>query len=539
NHWFPHMKKALEKSGIEVFSPTISTSKHPTVESWMKELLPLVKDFGPDDVVIGHSLGSNAALQLVLAAKRNIGRIFLIASAIGKPRDEKHWKKMADMNDANSDIAALRRFWESNIDYAAVSKWAPRVTLIRSKDDAVIPADTHQDLPKAWKIEEWNGFGHFDSKKGTEFAALWKKIESELPYDIVPVPEKDLPVELPKVKSYEPTGTGESPLAAIDRWVDHRGMKRETNTMPQWAGSSWYYLRYMDPENGKMLVDPKKERYWSQVDFYVGGAEHATRHLIYARFWHKFLFDIGVVSTAEPFKKLQSVGLIMGEDGKKMSKRFGNVVNPDDIVGTYGADTMRIYEMFMGPFDHAIAWSTSGIMGARRFIERVWKMAEKVQPNEVLSKEAEILLNKTIKRVTEDMAAIRHNTAVSSLMILSNELDKAKAISRQAYESFLKLLAPLAPHVTEEIWRDLGNKKSIHVSDWPVADETKLEDDSATIVVQVNGKVRADFRAAKNADKASLEKAALDLDEVKKWIGDKKTEKVIVIPGKLVSIVAK
>ncbi|HEU5114721.1 MAG TPA: leucine--tRNA ligase [Candidatus Paceibacterota bacterium] len=366
---------------------------------------------------------------------------------------------------------------------------------------------------------------------------------------VIPVSEKDLPVELPNVKSYEPTGTGESPLAGIAKWVnvkvgrgkDAKIVKRETNTMPQWAGSSWYYLRFMDPKNPKKLVDPKAEKYWNQVDFYVGGAEHATRHLIYARFWHKFLYDIGAISTKEPFKKLQSVGLIMGEDGRKMSKRFGNVVNPDDIVSVYGADTLRVYEMFMGPFDQAIAWSTSGIVGSRRFLERVWNMREKVASNETeeasFPKQADVLLNKTIKKVSEDMAALRHNTAVSSLMILSNEFEKAPSVPRAAYEALLKLLAPLAPHMAEELWRSLGNKKSIHVSTWPKADESKLVEESVTIVVQVNGKVRGSFEASKNAAKDDLEKAALGLDEVKKWTEGKEIRKIIVVPGKLVSIV--
>ncbi len=362
---------------------------------------------------------------------------------------------------------------------------------------------------------------------------------------IVPVSEKDLPVELPKVSSYEPTGTGESPLAAIEKWVNvkvgkgknAKVLKRETNTMPQWAGSSWYYLRYMDPKNNKALVDPKKEKYWGDVDFYVGGAEHAARHLIYARFWHKFLYDTGVVTTTEPFKRLQSVGLIMGEDGRKMSKRFGNVVNPDTIVETYGADTMRVYEMFMGPFDQAIAWSTGGIMGSRRFLERVWKMAEKVKKTGTISNASEILLNKTIKKVTEDIAELRHNTAISSLMILSNELEKNETIPRDVYESFIKLLAPFAPHISEEIWRNLGNKKSVTAAPWPSFDATKLVDETVTIVVQVNGKMRASFTAARGEKKEAIEALALSLEEIKKWMAGKKPLKVIVIQDKLVSIV--
>jgi len=364
--------------------------------------------------------------------------------------------------------------------------------------------------------------------------------------NIVPVDISELPVELPKVKSYEPTGTGESPLAAIEKWVnvkvgkgkDAKILKRETNTMPQWAGSSWYYLRYMDPKNNKALVDIEKEKYWNEVDFYVGGAEHATRHLIYARFWHKFLYDIGVVSTLEPFKKLQSVGLIMGEDGRKMSKRFGNIVNPDDIVSTYGADTLRLYEMFMGPFDQAIAWSTNGMIGSRRFIERVWRLSEKVSKNGgQISGDTEILLNKTIKKVTEDITSIRHNTAVSNLMILSNTLEKEPVLSKSVFETFLKLLAPFAPHVTEELWKSLGNKKSIHVSDWPVADESKIVDKSVTIIVQINGKMRASFVSSRGETRENLEKIAFSLPDVKKWIGDNVVRKIIVVQDRLISIV--
>ncbi len=359
---------------------------------------------------------------------------------------------------------------------------------------------------------------------------------------VVPVPEKDLPVKLPKVKSYEPTGTGESPLAAIEKWVNVKCPKckgkarRETNTMPQWAGSSWYYLRYMDPKNKKALVDPKKEKYWSPVDLYVGGAEHATRHLIYARFWHKFLYDIGAVSGIEPFAKLQSVGLIMAEDGRKMSKRFGNVVNPDDIVKQFGADTLRIYEMFMGPFDQAISWSTNSMVGARRFIERVWKLVEK--PSEKGSSAAtDRIIHKAIKKVTEDIASMRFNTAISTLMIALNELEKQEAIGRSTYEAYLKLLAPFAPHVVEELWSTLGNKKSIHLSEWPTYDPELIAETESTIVIQVNGKTRGAFQAPAEAGKDELERLARSAPEAQKWIEGKKVDRVIVIPSKLVNIV--
>ncbi len=382
---------------------------------------------------------------------------------------------------------------------------------------------------------------------------------------VVAVPEKDLPVKLPKVKSYEPTGTGESPLAAIEKWVNVKcpkckgPAKRETNTMPQWAGSSWYYLRYEDPKNKKALVDPKKEKHWSPVDLYIGGAEHATRHLIYSRFWHKFLYDIGVVSGIEPFIKLQSVGLIMGEDGRKMSKRFGNVVNPDDIVRDFGADTLRIYEMFMGPFDQSIAWSTSSMSGPRRFIERVWKLASCVTPAKagVQSRNTDLndktldsrfrgndkarIVHKTIKKVTEDIQGLRFNTAISSLMIAANELEKiaaASALDRGAYESYLKLLAPFAPHVTEELWAMLGNKKSIHISEWPTYDPALIADDQSTIILQINGKTRGSFTAASGAGKEELEKKAREAPEARKWLEGKEIKRVVTVLGRLVNIVA-
>ena len=377
-------------------------------------------------------------------------------------------------------------------------------------------------------------------------------------------------MKLPKVKSYEPTGTGESPLADIFKWVNVkcpkcRGLaKRETNTMPQWAGSSWYYLRYMDPKNRKELVGRSKEKYWAPVDLYVGGAEHATRHLIYARFWHKFLYDIGAVSTIEPFIKLQNVGLIMGEDGRKMSKRFGNVVNPDDIVKNYGADSLRLYEMFMGPFDQSIAWSTSSIVGVRRFIEKVWRLREKVQVEGYVSGESEVintwsnkgeqvannfdkLLHKAIKKVTTDINSLSFNTAISTLMITVNELEAFsssgntqidnESVTRPQFETLLQLVAPFAPHVAEELWYSLGNKKSIHISEWPIHDEKLVVDSELNIIVQVNGKVRSSFKAQIDSPDAQLEATAKDIPDVKKWLEGKSIKKIIIIKNKLVSIV--
>jgi leucyl-tRNA synthetase len=365
---------------------------------------------------------------------------------------------------------------------------------------------------------------------------------------IVPLSDKELPLTLPKVKHYEPTDTGESPLANIKKWVNvTRGkgtnkedFKRETNTMPQWAGSCWYYLRYMDPKNNKKLVDPSAEKYWNEVDLYVGGAEHATRHLIYARFWHKFLYDIGVVTTKEPFRRLHSVGLILAEDGRKMSKRWKNVVNPDEIVARFGADTLRLYEMFMGPFEQAISWNTDSMVGVRRFIERVWKLREKVGKGKI-SKDIgndslERLFHQTIKKVGDDIENFRFNTAISSMMILLNEFEKQPEISKSHYQTFLRLLAPFVPHVAEELWRDIGNKKTIHLESWPVYNETRIENDQIKIAVQVNGKTRGTMDVSKEDGEDRIRELASGLNSVKKFLEGRKIERVIYVPGRIINL---
>ncbi len=364
---------------------------------------------------------------------------------------------------------------------------------------------------------------------------------------VVPVPEKDLPVILPKIKSYKPTGTGESPLADVDKWVNIKcpkckgKAKRETNTMPQWAGSSWYYLRYMDPQNNKILVDKKKEKYWNQVDLYVGGAEHATRHLIYARFWHKFLYDINVVSNPEPFKRLQSVGLIIGEDGRKMSKRFGNIINPDEIVKVYGADTLRLYEMFMGPFSQSVSWSTKSIIGPRRFIEKIWRISNQIIFKNKTDDELEKLLHKTIKKITEDIETMNFNTAISSMMILVNKIDltliEGNSMSKKDFKLFLQILAPFAPHITEEIWFNLQEKKSIHLSSWPKYDEKKIIDKNVKIIIQINGKVRTELIISNDMKEEEVKKKALANKVVISWIKNSKIKRIIYINGRVVSIV--
>jgi leucyl-tRNA synthetase len=371
------------------------------------------------------------------------------------------------------------------------------------------------------------------------------------------VADSELPVALPMVDEYEPTGTGESPLANIKDWVEVYGyineegefeslpkddpkaklFRRETNTMPQWAGSSWYYLRYIDPHNDEVFADKDKEKKWSPVDFYVGGAEHATRHLIYARFWHKFLFDIGVVSYDEPFTKLQTVGLIMAEDGRKMSKRWGNVVNPDDVVKEYGADTLRLYEMFMGPFDQSVAWSTSSMAGVNRFLERFWKLRDKITEEVELSSDVQMEVHKTIKKVGDDIEQFKFNTAISQMMILLNVLEKEEGISRVIYKTFTQLLAPFAPHLTEEIWLCLGNEESIHRSSWPTYDETKLYSDTVTVAVQIGGKMRGTIEIQRDFDDSLVIQEVKVTEIYKKYVGEVEPKKIIIVKNKIVNIV--
>jgi len=374
----------------------------------------------------------------------------------------------------------------------------------------------------------------------------------------VAVPEKELPLKLPEVKNYEPTGTGESPLANIKDWVNTTCPKcggralRETNTMPQWAGSSWYYLRYIDPHNKKALVDKAKEKYWSPVDFYVGGAEHATRHLIYARFWHKFLYDIGVVNYDEPFTRLRHVGLILAEDGRKMSKRWNNVISPDEIVEKFGADAMRVYEMFMGPFSQACAWSTNGLIGARRFLENVYKLKDKklydCQGGDCKIKESGLpnLLHKTIKKVTQDIENFHYNTAISQMMIFVNFASKFNELPRGALENFLKLLAPFAPHLAEELWANIksplppfikGGNNSIFKQAWPKFNPDLAKDEKINLVVQINGRVRENIEVLADISEEEAKKVALKSEKIKKWLEGKEVVKIIFVKGKLVNIV--
>lgn len=361
----------------------------------------------------------------------------------------------------------------------------------------------------------------------------------------VAIDEKDLPLTLPEVESYEPAEDGSSPLAKLDAWVNTTcpccggPAKRETDTMPQWAGSSWYFLRYTDPKNADALASDENLNYWLPIDWYNGGMEHTTLHLLYSRFWHKFLFDIGVVGMPEPYQKRTSHGMILGENGEKMSKSRGNVVNPDEIVENFGADTMRLYEMFIGDFEKAVSWQENGVKGARRFLDRVWAMSDFMVEGTCYQAELETLMNQTIKKVTDDYESLKFNTAIAQMMTLVNEIYRLGRVTKDELVTLLALLNPVAPHMTEEMWENLGHSDVLSLRPWPVFDPAKLVNDEIEIVIQINGKLKDKLMVSKDASKEEQEAAALAMDKIKQALEGKSIVKMITVPGKLVNIVVK
>jgi leucyl-tRNA synthetase len=359
----------------------------------------------------------------------------------------------------------------------------------------------------------------------------------------VPLPESELPLRLPEVEHYQTSETGESPLSLMTEWVNTKcpccggPARRETDTMPQWAGSSWYFLRYCDPHNDQALASRKSLEFWMPVDWYNGGMEHTVLHLLYSRFWHKFLYDIGVAPTPEPYARRTSHGLILGENNEKMSKSRGNVVNPDDVVETHGADALRLYEMFMGPFDQAIPWSTNGLMGMWRFLSRLWVLGDKVGASA-----ADIAVTRRVHRTAHDVAerieAMKFNTAIAALMSLANDLGELAEIPKNCWEMYLKLLAPFAPHIAEEMWQAQGHTTLLAETPWPKADPSMLVDHTVTIAVQVNGKLRATIVVARDLPAKEVEAAALAEEGVKRALNDKAPKKVIVVPNRIVNVVA-
>jgi leucyl-tRNA synthetase len=364
----------------------------------------------------------------------------------------------------------------------------------------------------------------------------------------LPLPEEQLPLLLPETNNFKPSGSGESPLANLTDWltttdpVSGALARRETNTMPQWAGSCWYFLRFIDPKNHDRLVDPAKERYWMPVDLYIGGSEHAVLHLLYARFWHKILYDIGVASTLEPFKKLVHQGIVLGEDNQKMSKSRGNVVNPDEIMDQFGADAVRLYEMFMGPLEAVKPWSTRGVEGVTRFLERAWRLMANEEGRlsgtvveTVPTLEHQRLLHQTIKKVTEDIEGLRFNTAISQMMVFTNEMTKAEQRSRVLLEPFVLILAPFAPHLAEELWEVLGHQPSVSQQPWPIFDPSMTVSDRLTIPIQVNGKLRAKVDVGADATREQVE--GLARVQIAEWLQGKEPKKIVYVEKKLMNFV--
>ena len=361
----------------------------------------------------------------------------------------------------------------------------------------------------------------------------------------VPVPEDELPLVLPDMEEFKPGENGESPLANATDWINTTcpccgaPAKRETDTMPQWAGSSWYFLRYADAHNDNALASKEALDYWTPVDWYNGGMEHTTLHLLYSRFWHKFLFDIGVVPTKEPYQKRTSHGMILGENGEKMSKSRGNVVNPDDVVNEVGADTFRTYEMFLGAFDQSTPWSQQGLKGCYKFIEKVWNLQNIMTDEDGYSPELEKAMHKTIKKVGDDFERMKFNTAIASMMSFLNDVSKKGSITKGEYKTFITLLNPVAPHVTEELWQMLGGEGLLSLAPWPAYDEEKTVDDEIEIVVQINGKIRDKMSVAADLDRAGLEAVAMESARIRELTEGKTIVKIIAVPGKLVNIVVK
>ncbi|MDD4901246.1 MAG: alpha/beta fold hydrolase [Patescibacteria group bacterium] len=535
DNWRPWLKEKLEQDGHTIYCPDLPNTNQPNIEEQVAFVLKNTK-IDKNTILVGHSLGGVVIYKLLEKANKKVAKVFLVDPVV-----------TPNFPDKSRPMVEKSNNWKFN--WAKIKKLSDEFIIL---GDVNFETIFEKDLKNLAKWLDGNlvlsqpNQGHFT---GAEEPMIWQLLKST---DLVPVPEKELPLKLPEVKNYEPTGTGESPLDNIKEWVNTKCPKcggkasRETNTMPQWAGSSWYYLRYIDPKNKKALVDKAKEKYWSPVDFYVGGAEHATRHLIYARFWHKFLFDIGAVNYDEPFTRLQHVGLILAEDGRKMSKRWNNVVNPDEVVEKYGADAMRVYEMFMGPFSQPCAWSTAGLAGARRFLEKIWKLyheAEMPACGGHGCKNIPIglpqMMHKTIKKVTEDIETFHYNTAISQMMIFINFVSKFNSLPRSAMERFLIILSPFAPHLAEELWAELGHKQSIFKEKWPEYDPALVKDEIIRLVVQINGKIRDTVEVDANISEEDAKKVAVESEKIKKWLEGKKVIKVIFVKGRLVNIVVK
>jgi len=565
--WLPWLKNELEKQGFEVFAPTMTTAGSPDLAVWMAELQPYFDQLGADDIIVGHSLGAKAAMHLIAEAKSKVGHLFCVGSAPlttnGRDWDlfAKKWRKPL------SDFAALRKFWEESLDLNIVKNNVGAVTTLISYDDPFVgdKIDVIKvTMPTGWRTVFVDDQGHFIDTRNEHIFSLIQNIKNT---GWRLIPDDQLPVLLPEVTAFQPGQDGESPLADLTDWVEttcpHCGgpARRETDTMPQWAGSSWYFLRYIDPRNNQSLADSDKLKYWltkndernsDGVDWYNGGMEHTTLHLLYSRFWHKFLYDLKIVPVAEPYGKRTSQGMILGEGGIKMSKSKGNVVNPDDIISQYGADTFRLYEMFMGPFDQAIPWDAKSIIGMQRFLDRIWdwyQVPPTIRPMDLSLLESSA--HKLIKKVSADVEELRFNTAISALMVFSNEVgdlqkrgsgsselvNAADSAIIEVKEYFLQLLSLFAPHMAEELWQQLGHSESLTYQPWPKYNQAKIVQSTIEMAVQINGKLRATIDVAPDISEAEAVALAKAEPNVVKYLEGAEIKKTIFVAGKIVGFV--
>ena len=593
-NWFPWFKKELDARKWNTVVPTLPGAGHPTAESWDEYLSQFDALLNEHSVLVGHSLGCASVLRHLQTMNKKVGTIILVAPT----NPLQHWDALK-RDRPNADWDAVERMnREKDFDWKKIKGLSQRFVIIYSDNDPFIPEESityfRKHLPDA-EFHRMAGKAHFGEQWGiTEFPEILEFIPQAQGSDpkatfavnyklrdwvfsrqhywgepipvvhcekdgIVPVPEDHLPVELPVVEKYQPSGTGESPLANVAEWVNTTcpkcggPAKRETDTMPNWAGSSWYFLRYCDPKNDVAFADPKKLKYWLPVDLYNGGMEHTTLHLLYSRFWHKFLYDQKLVPTPEPYQKRVSHGMVLASDGRKMSKSFGNVVNPDELVKEYGADSVRLYEMFMGPFEDAIPWDTKGIVGMRRFLDRVQRVITQILESGLKEEESSKQIHITVKKITDGLNAMRFNTAVSELMIFFDGVDakpdwrpklnnedqlEGTSYDKVALQSFLKLLSPFAPHLAEELWSQLGHKTLVSMEPWPTYDEAMLHAAQVKIAVQVNGKLRGTLSVPSGSEQEIVASKAMELENVKKFVPGT-PNKVIFVKDRLINFVVK
>ncbi|MFH1457052.1 MAG: alpha/beta fold hydrolase [Patescibacteria group bacterium] len=548
-NWFPWFRETLEKIGYNVLIPDMPNSNHPNLEEWLKELSKFKDLLDEKSVVVGHSLGAVTACHFIDRNNLKLNKLILVAPT-GK--SERDWKGVLDAGFTKEDVDILNKFDDAIVNLDKVASLVGEKIMYFSENDPYIPLTVKDDYNKLnATVNILKNKGHFNEGAGIiEFCEILEYFSGMDNCGWVPVPEDQLPITLPNIEDFMPTEDGDSPLAKVQDWVKTTcpvcgsEARRETDVMPNWAGSNWYFIRYCDPKNNKMMIDPEKAKYWLPVDWYNGGMEHTTLHLLYSRFVFKFLYDIKAIPQEigdEPYKKRTAHGMILGAGGIKMSKSKGNVINPDEYINKYGADTVRLYEMFMGPFDQAIAWDDSSVVGVRRFLDRVWGLQNKVSECQSIqchdSKDLEIILNQTIKKVTQDIEEMKFNTAVSQLMILLNEFEKQDALSTIHYSLFIKLLSPFAPHLCEELWEKLGNNKTLAFASWPEYDSDLIQADEIELVVQVNGKVRDKILVDANISEEGAKAKALESEKIKKWLENKELKKVIFIKNKLISVV--